>query len=272
MNRLTTPCPCCGSINLPVVPPPHPGVILPATRPLVRPRFGRRSFLRGALGAAAGVACVGASSRVWADGLPYARNRFTFARVLYNGSWDAGLPNPDNNLSAEFQRLAGDRFTTDIVQVSLGDKELFQYPFLYITGFSGKNMFSSEECEALRRYLVEGGFLFASDCGAGGPDFQDSIRRLIDEEVFAGDPKLTYVEMEDEEHPIFNIAVPFGDWASGLYTPGRYSGWEYDGRLVCFLAGRYDNNCVLAGRAADARTGQHCIWQGVNVLYYSMMY
>ncbi len=294
---LITPCPCGGtSADVPVVPAltpsprPSPGgrgsEAAPSPRPssegrgslqkrLVVPdrRVSRRAFLRSSLGAAAGLTALGwAFPSLAQQTNEWGRNRWTFARLIYRGAWDAGLPNSDLNLAAEFQRAAGDRFATDIVQVSLGDKELFRYPFLYITGFAGGSVFTYEQTDALRNHLIEGGFLFASDCGSGGMGFGDAIRRLMEDEVFQGDPKATYVELEDEEHPVFNIAAPFADWAPGLFRPGRYAGYEYDGRLVCFIAAGYDNNCVLSGRAADSRITQQCIWQGVNVLYYSTMF
>ncbi|MBI4862411.1 MAG: DUF4159 domain-containing protein [Candidatus Riflebacteria bacterium] len=234
--------------------------------------MGRRQLLEGGALAVAGLLGLGWTRPAWAQVTnEFGRNRFTLARIIYNGSWDAGLPKADLNLTAEFQRLTGDRFATDIVQVSLGDRELFRYPFLYITGFSGSNVFSLAEAEALRRHLTEGGFLFASDCGQGGREFATSIRKLMDEQVFRGDPKAVTVQLDDQDHPILNLVVPFSDWSPGIYRPGRYTGWEYDGRLVCFMAAEYDNNCILAGRAADGRVTQQCLWQGVNVLYHGVM-
>jgi hypothetical protein len=237
-------------------------------------RLSRRSFLRRAALLAGGAALFPSLGMVdllrGAEANEYGRNTFYLARIIYNGSWDAAFPNSDLNLSGEFRAQAGRRFETDLVQVTLSDEALFRYPILYITGFSGTNVFTLRETEALRKHLINGGFLFASDCGGGGPEFRDSIRNLINNEVFAGDKKLQYVTLPDEEHPVFNMVVPFDVWSPGLYVPGRYSYWEYDGRMVCFMAAEFDNNCILAYRAADARITQQCLWQGVNVLYYAM--
>lgn len=241
----------------------------------------RRRFLRWAAGglvSVAGSALVGSSllaqvgSRLAkvGRGTEFGRNRFTLARIIYPGAWDAAFPNADLNLIREFQAQAGDRFLTNMEQLTLTDPRIFQHPMLYLTGWGVDGSFGDREVDRLRRYLEGGGFLFASDCGGGGDAFHLSVLDLMEKRVFAGDSALERIPLDRDDHPMLNLVVPFGDWSPGLYLPGRFTAWEYQGRLVGGLISRFDNNCILAARAGDRRITQQALWQATNMLYYAL--
>ena len=67
------------------------------------------------------------------------------------------------------------KFKRQVVDLDRGD--FFQLPLLYITGH-GHFSFSTRGAEALRRYLLAGGMLFADAC-CGNLSFDESFRREI---------------------------------------------------------------------------------------------
>jgi len=64
--------------------------------------------------------------------------------------------------------------------LELTDPELFNYPFIYIVE-PGNLKFSAAEVEALRRYLLGGGFLMVDDFWGDYAwyNFHDEIRRAF---------------------------------------------------------------------------------------------
>ena len=242
-------------------------------------KVSRRSFLRlGARGVAGllGAGAIGSLGRdLWsqstlsATASEYDRGRFTLARIMYQGSWDAAFPNSDLNLMREFKIQAGERFETKIAQMTLSDEQIFRHPMLYITGMGLSSTISTRETVMLRRYLENGGFLFASDCAAGGTSFYYMIIDLLQNRTFRNDPKLRRLKL-NQDHELFNVVVPFGDWSASLYQPNRYVAWEYDGRLVACLVSQFDHNCVLAARASDSRVTQQALLQSTNIIYYAL--
>jgi hypothetical protein len=90
-------------------------------------------------------------------------NAFTIARLKYEGGGDwywgsSAIPNMLKYLKENTNIPVDEKE----VRVSIMDKELFNYPFLFLTGH-GNIKFSDEEVERLRTYLTHGGFLFAND-------------------------------------------------------------------------------------------------------------
>jgi hypothetical protein len=78
--------------------------------------------------------------------------------------------------------------------VEVGSAELFNYPFVHMTGH-GNVVFSNQELENLRTYLLAGGFLHADDNYG-----MDKFIRIQLEKLFPGD-KL--VELPPS-HPLFH--------------------------------------------------------------------
>ena len=101
---------------------------------------------------------------------------FRFARVLYQSArrepmgqgWRTDYPDADINFMRRFGELttaAVSRDSTghfDHVVLRLTDRELFNYPFIFMSDV-GTARFSDEEVERLRAYLLRGGFLYVDD-------------------------------------------------------------------------------------------------------------
>lgn len=91
------------------------------------------------------------------------REAISIARLKYSGGGDwYNDPSCIPNLAAFFEEQTGSRCNRDEVRLALSDEALFSQPFLFMTGH-GRIFFSEKEAEQLRRYLENGGFLFADD-------------------------------------------------------------------------------------------------------------
>jgi hypothetical protein len=103
---------------------------------------------------------------------------FTFVRVEYDsdsgygrgfgrrrgwgGGWATDFPDSDLNFSFRLQQLTSMKVNPDPISLRLTDPRVYDYPFLYMIE-PGRLCFADEEVEALRRYLLNGGFLMVDD-------------------------------------------------------------------------------------------------------------
>ena len=137
----------------------------------------------------------------WQNDPEFAKDVFTFARVRYqswgNGwKWQTDYPDSDLNFSYRLQQLTSLKVDPQGKIVDLTAPELFDYPFLYLIE-PGSLVFSDDEVAALRRYLLNGGFLMVDDFW--GEDEWDNFYHEI-KRVF---PDRDPVELP-LEHPIFH--------------------------------------------------------------------
>ena len=108
-----------------------------------------------------------------------AGEQFVIAQVQYGGGGDWY---GDQTTISNWLKIL--RTRTDIeaaeerVIVKLTDRNLYQYPMLYIVGH-GNIRFTKEEVEALRFYLTHGGFLFVNDDYGLDGSFRREIRRVF---------------------------------------------------------------------------------------------
>tara|TARA_A100001391_G_C5035410_1_gene269455 strand:+ start:281 stop:1141 length:861 start_codon:yes stop_codon:yes gene_type:complete len=123
----------------------------------------------------------------WRDGISSERNGvpdwevdedfkgdlFTFVRIKYEsyggrgrgrggGGWRTDYRDSDLNFSLRLQQLTTLKVNPEPKVLELTDKELFDYPFIYIIE-PGSLMFNEAEVAALRRYCLNGGFLMVDD-------------------------------------------------------------------------------------------------------------
>ena len=92
---------------------------------------------------------------------------FTFVRVRYNGGfgrggWSTDYPDSDLNFSFRLQQLTSLKVEPNPIVLDLTDERLFDYPFIYMIE-PGDLEFTEEEVVALRRYLMNGGFMMVDD-------------------------------------------------------------------------------------------------------------
>lgn len=114
--------------------------------------------------------------------------------------------------------------------VEVGSKEIYQYPYVYMTGH-GNVVFSDEEAQNLRNYLISGGFLHIDDNYG-----LDQFIRLEMKKVF---PEKDFVEIPFN-HPIYHQKFNFDDGLPKIHEhdgkPAQGFGIIYEGRVVCFYS------------------------------------
>jgi len=102
----------------------------------------------------------------------FKKDVFTFVRIKYSSGsgygrwggdkWLTDFPDSDLNFSYRLQQLTSMKVNPMPVRVKLTDKEMFDYPFIYMLEVATL-VFEDEEIEPLRRHLSNGGFLMVDD-------------------------------------------------------------------------------------------------------------
>ncbi len=159
---------------------------------------------------------------------------FTFVRVEYSdgyggggrrggrggwggGRWRTDFPDSDLNFSYRLQQLTALRVNPVPITLRLTDPKLFDYPFLYLIE-PGALMFDEDEVVALRRYLLNGGFLMVDDFW--GED---------EYEVFHRQMKRVFPDREPQElpadHELFRCVYKLKEKPQ---VPSIHA-WEYTG-------------------------------------------
>ncbi|MBN2541275.1 DUF4159 domain-containing protein [bacterium] len=195
-------------------------------------------------------------------------NFFTIARIKYSGGGDwycdpSSLPN-----LIEYARENAGIPAIDIGKyVELTDEELFDYPYLYISGH-GNIKFTDEEVERLRTFLTNGGFLHADDNYGMDQSFRREMKRVF--------PDQELIEIPFS-HDIYHC---FYDFPAGLPKihkhdgkPAQGFGIFYEDRLVAF----YSYECDLGDGWEDQPVHndppdkrEAALKMGTNVIVYSL--
>jgi hypothetical protein len=127
---------------------------------------------------------------------------FTFVRIRYQssgwrgGRWATDWPSSDLNFSYRLQELTSMEVDPDGLILELTDPRLFDYPFIYIIE-PGDIWLGDAETAALRKYLLNGGFLMVDDFW-GYREWEGFITQF--RKVFP-DRELEELELD---HPIFH--------------------------------------------------------------------
>ena len=104
--------------------------------------------------------------------------QFVFAQIRYRGGDWNPHPLAVTPLMGELMARTSVEAATARHEIALTDRDLFNYPFLYMTGKYEFDPFSAEETENLRRFLSYGGFLLLDDAlGQQGYGFDKAVRR-----------------------------------------------------------------------------------------------
>lgn len=162
---------------------------------------------------------------------------YQIALLKYNGGgdWYANLETSLPNLI----KFCNDNLKTSInpeqAIVDAGSMEIFNYPFVHMTGH-GNVIFSSQEAENLRNYLIGGGFLHISDNYGMDNFIRPQLKKIF--------PELDLVELPFN-HPIYHQKFDFPNGLPKIHEHDNKTpqglGLIYKGRLVCF----YDYECDL---------------------------
>jgi hypothetical protein len=90
-------------------------------------------------------------------------SKFTFARLSYHsGDWDTDQRMPSNILNSLLEYTTIPLDTKEKV-IPLSSAELFNYPFVYMSGHK-LVQFDIRERANFKKYVENGGFVFVDDC------------------------------------------------------------------------------------------------------------
>jgi hypothetical protein len=131
-------------------------------------------------------------------GRGFARGGFGRGGFGRGGSWAIDYPDADLNFSYRLHQLTSIEVNPDGLVLELTDPELFNYPFIHINpGDPVGVVFTDEEVKCLRKYLLNGGFLFVTDFWGEDEweDFHSQMRRVF--------PDREPIELSID-HPIFH--------------------------------------------------------------------
>lgn len=151
------------------------------------------------------------------------------ALLVYNGGGDwYANPTSLKNLATFCNQQLNTKLETKEAQVEIGGTEIFNYPFIHMTGH-GRWALSDAEAQNLRKYLEAGGFLHIDD----NYGLDEYVRPAL-KKVF---PELTLQELPFT-HPIYHQKFNFPNGLPKIHEhdnkPPKGYGLIYKGRLVCF--------------------------------------
>jgi hypothetical protein len=151
--------------------------------------------------------------------------------LKYNGGGDwYSNPTALPNLAQFCNKNMGTNFDPNYGTVDVGSLDIFNYPFLHLTGH-GNVVFSDREAANLRQYLIGGGFLHIDDNYGMDPYIRPAMKKVF--------PELEFVELPFE-HEIYKQKYNFPNGLPKIHAhdgkaPRGY-GLIWKGRLICFYS------------------------------------
>ena len=156
---------------------------------------------------------------------------FQIALLKYQGGGD-WYANPTSlpNLIEFCNEEIGSHINPEPATVEVGSPDIFNYPFLHMTGH-GNVVFSIHDADNLRAYLLSGGFLHIDDNYGMDPFIRSELKKVF--------PELDLVELPFS-HPVYH---QFYNFPKGLPKVHEHDnkapqgfGLVFNGRLVVFYS------------------------------------
>lgn len=163
-------------------------------------------------------------------GIIFFGNAQEIAVLKYNGGGDwYSNPTALPNLITFCNENINTRIDTKPETVEPGSTDIFQFPFLHMTGH-GNVIFNENEIENLRNYLLSGGFLHIDDNYGMDKYIQRELKKLFPEK------NLTEIAAN---HPIFSSAFKFPNGLPKIHehdqqTPKAFGIFENDRLLLLY--------------------------------------
>lgn len=151
--------------------------------------------------------------------------------LVYNGGGDwYANPTALKNLASFCNEQLHTSLDLKEAQVDANSPELFNYPFIHVTGH-GRWVVSDAEAKNLRTYLEGGGFLHIDDNYGLDPYVRPVLKKIF--------PELDLVELPFN-HPVYHQRFNFTNGLPKIHEhdekPPKGYGLIYKGRLVCFYS------------------------------------
>jgi hypothetical protein len=190
------------------------------------------------------------------------------ARVQYRGGGDwYNDPSALRNLAHFVNTNLPARISTRYDDVAIGSRDIFRYPFLFLTGH-GNITINASEASNIRTYLDNGGFLLIDDDYGLDPFIRPVLKQIF--------PDADLVELPFS-HPVFSQAWNFPQGLPKIHEhdgkPSQAFGIFRNGRLVVMYL--YESNLADGWTDAevhnvpnDLRTD--ALRMGANILLYAL--
>jgi hypothetical protein len=183
------------------------------------------------------------------------------------GDWYAN-PTALKNLAAFCNEQLHTSLDTKEAQVEAGSPDLFNYPFVHMTGH-GRWAVSDAEAKNIRKYLESGGFLHIDDNYGMDPYVRPALKKIF--------PELDLVELPFN-HPVYHQKFEFKNGLPKVHQhdekPPKGYGLIYKGRLVCFYS--YETDLGDGWEDPDVHHDtpeqrQLALRMGANLVQYAFM-
>ena len=165
------------------------------------------------------------------------------ALLKYAGGDWYGNPTALTNLSRFCNQFLGTNLDPDYATVEAGSADLFNHPFVHMTGH-GNVLFSDQEAQNLRTYLISGGFLHIDDNYGMDPYIRVAMKKVF--------PELEFIELPFEHELYKKQKYPFENGLPKIHKhddkPAQGFALIWEGRIVCF----YSYECDLGDGWEDA--------------------
>ncbi len=254
-------------------------------------RAQRRGFFGGGYGGSSESGSVAEGTRtarevpshstgtpVWTNLRGFEKYAFTFARIRYTrgrnsgyrgGNWLTDAPDSDLNFSYRLQQMTSVRTDPDGRFLSLIDADLVEYPWIYIVE-PGRLAFSDEEVTALRKYLLNGGFLMFDDF------WGDSAWRNVESQMRRVFPERGFTELS-LEHPVYHCVFEIKEKGQcpnvrtgeeSQFTGVTWENHDGDTRTVHHRAIHDDKGRMMVFAAHNTDNGDGWEREGENEYYF----
>jgi len=201
-----------------------------------------------------------------ANELAEERYSYRLGLLQYDGGDWYSNPTALPNLARFANDQANMNINPDFGTVQVGSSDLFNYPFVYMTGH-GNVLFSDFDAENLRNYLIGGGFLHIDDNYGMDPFVRVAMKKVF--------PELDFVELPFE-HDVYAQPFEFPDGLPKIHEhdgkPPQGFGLFWEGRLICFYS--YESDLGNGWEDQEVHNNPEeirlkALRMGVNLLHYA---
>jgi len=196
-----------------------------------------------------------------------AKYNYKIAVLKYSGGGD-WYANPSSlpNLAKFCNLTLGTSIDVDTDKVSVGSKDIYSYPFIHMTGH-GNVVFSNQDAQNLRKYLLSGGFLHIDDNYGMDKFIRPQIKKVF--------PEYKLVEIPFS-HDLYSTPNKFTKGLPKIHEHDNKSpqglGIVHQGRVVLF----YTYECDLGDGWEDAEVHNDtkeartkALQMGANIVNYA---
>lgn len=157
----------------------------------------------------------------------YSQLQLALLKYSGGGDWYAN-PTSLENLAQYCNSRLNTNLKREYATVEVGSPEIFNYPFIHMTGH-GNVVFSDAEAENLREYLLAGGFLHIDDNYGMDPFVRVALKKVF--------PDKELIELPFE-HAIYHQQFDFNDGPPKIHLhddkPPQGFGILHEGRVLVY--------------------------------------